>query len=115
MRACAPFIALALAGFITPAFAHAFLKHASPGAGSTPATPPKEIALEFSEPLEPAFSGMEVTDAAGHHMEAASPTANGAFLRLALKPLAAGVYRVAWHAVSVDTHRTEGAYRFTIK
>ena len=29
----------------------------------------------------------------------------------ALKP---GGYTVEWHAVSVDTHRTSGAYRFTV-
>ena len=32
-----------------------------------------------------------------------------------LATLAPGTYRVAWHAVSVDTPRTEGAYSFTVK
>ena len=29
----------------------------------------------------------------------------------ALKP---GTYTVSWHVLSVDTHRTEGSYRFTV-
>jgi methionine-rich copper-binding protein CopC len=29
-------------------------------------------------------------------------------------PLAAGTYKVEWHAVSVDTHKSEGAYRFKV-
>jgi methionine-rich copper-binding protein CopC len=32
-----------------------------------------------------------------------------------LRSLAPGTYRVAWHVVSVDTHRTEGAYTFAVK
>lgn len=115
MKARILLTSLAFAGFVTPAIAHAFLQHASPGAGATSATAPKEIILEFSEPLEPAFSGIDVTDAGGHDMEAARPVVNGAFVRVALKPLAAGTYRVAWRAVSVDTHRTEGSYRFMIR
>jgi methionine-rich copper-binding protein CopC len=109
------FVLCALACPVMPAMAHAFLEHASPGAGATPATAPKEIDLEFSEALEPSFSGMDVTDAGGHSMEAAHPVVNGASMRVSLKPLATGAYHVAWHAVSKDTHRTDGAYGFTVK
>jgi len=31
------------------------------------------------------------------------------------RPLSPGRYSVRWHAVSVDTHRTEGAFQFTVK
>jgi methionine-rich copper-binding protein CopC len=109
------FILCALIGPAVPAMAHAFLEHASPGAGATQATAPKEIDLEFSEALEPSFSGMDVTDAAGRSMEVAHPVVNGASMRVSLRPLASGAYHVAWHAVSKDTHRTEGAYGFTVK
>jgi methionine-rich copper-binding protein CopC len=29
--------------------------------------------------------------------------------------LAAGKYRVDWHAVAKDTHKTQGTYSFTVK
>jgi methionine-rich copper-binding protein CopC len=105
-------LGLALAGL--PAMAHAFLEHASPAAGDVVAAP-KELTLSFSEPLTPAFSGVTVSDASGQNMEAAAPAINGAAMRVALKPLKPGSYSVAWHAVSVDTHRTEGSYKFTVK
>ena len=36
-------------------------------------------------------------------------------LVLKLPPLAPGHYKVRWHVVSVDTHRTEGAFSFDIQ
>ena len=30
------------------------------------------------------------------------------------KPLAPGVYKVTWHATSVDTHHTQGDFSFTV-
>jgi copper resistance protein C len=100
---------------VTPACAHAFLQHANPGAGAVVANAPKEIVLEFSEPLEPTFSGVSVSDAIGRDMAAAHAVIHGSSVHVALNPLAAGRYRVTWRAVSVDTHRTEGAYSFTVK
>ena len=105
----------AIAALVTPALAHAFLQHASPRAGAVVAHAPKEIVLEFSESLEPTFSGIAVSDATGHDVEAASAVIQGDSMHVALNPLPAGRYRVVWRAVSVDTHRTEGSYNFTVK
>ena len=108
-------VAIVVAGFASPAFAHAFLQHASPAAGDTLATAPQEITLPFSEQLEPSLSGASLTDASGHDMSSAPAMVKGASITLTPKPLAAGTYHVAWHAVSVDSHRTEGNYSFTVK
>ena len=99
----------------TPVLAHAFLSHADPGAGASLQQAPKEISLSFTEKLEPTFSGVSVSDAAGHDVESAAPVVSGNSVTVALKPLAAGSYRVSWHAVSIDSHRTEGSYSFSIK
>ena len=107
-------VAFLAACIATPAFAHAFLKHASPGAGQTLAAP-KEIALTFSEKLEPSLSGASVMDMAGHELAGLSATVKDAMITVALPPVKPGLYHVTWHAVSVDTHRTEGAYSFTVK
>jgi len=99
----------------TAAAAHAFLQHAEPGAGASLKSAPKQVMLNFSEALEPSFSGAEVTDANGHDVEAAAAAVSGTSIHAALKPLAPGQYRVKWHAVSVDSHRTEGQFSFTVQ
>jgi methionine-rich copper-binding protein CopC len=107
-------IAAALLAGTPAAHAHAMLEHASPGAGATLAQPPKAVVLDYSEALEPDFSSVIVRDAAGHDVAAAQSSASGRTMRVPLKPLAPGTYRVIWHAVSVDTHRTEGAFSFQV-
>ena len=107
--------ALAIACAPTPAFAHAFLQHADPGAGATLKAPPTRVALTFSEKLERVFSGIAVVDASGRNVEAGAFVISGNSMVAPLRQLLPGSYRVVWHAVSVDTHRTEGAYSFTVK
>ena len=36
-------------------------------------------------------------------------------LVLDVTKLPPGAYRVTWHVVSIDTHRTEGDFTFTVK
>jgi copper resistance protein C len=108
---------LLLGASASPAFAHALLRKAIPGVGSTVHIPPTTVTLLFSEGVEAAFSSIAVSDAAGAHFENGDPrTAPGdeKTLILALKPLAAGTYTVEWHATSVDTHKTEGKFTFTL-
>ena len=99
------------------AFAHAFLDHAVPPVGATVAASPPTLQLFFSEPIEPRFSGVELVTAAGRPIAtgaAAIDLRNPAALVLPLPPLAPGRYRVNWHVVSVDTHRSEGSYEFSV-
>ena len=35
-------------------------------------------------------------------------------MRVGLKSLPPGTYRVLWHALSVDTHTTEGSFSFHV-
>jgi hypothetical protein len=100
-----------------PAFAHAHLEHASPAVGSTVSTAPKEVVIWYSEALEPKFSSIEVQDAAGAAVQSGPATLasdNTAELRVSLKPLTPGTYKVIWHVLSVDTHRTQGDFSFTV-
>jgi copper resistance protein C len=107
-------IALAIACLAAPAFAHAFLEHANPGAGATLKAAPRRVVLVFSEKLGPA-STIDVSDAAGASIEAGSAVISGHSMVAPLRPVAPGRYRVMWHAVSPDAHRTEGAYSFTVQ
>jgi copper resistance protein C len=99
------------------AFAHALLRAAEPAPNSTVAAAPATVAIDFTEAVEPRFSTIAVLDAAGRHVDnGRARTASGDARRLieTLWPLKPGTYRVVWHAVSVDTHRTEGSFRFIV-
>lgn len=108
--------ALFLAG-TGSALAHAHLDHAAPRVGSTVSQPPKEVVLWFTEKLEPAFSSIEVRDAKGAVVSAGKATVIGdrTQLRVPLKSLSQGSYKVIWRVLSVDTHRTEGDFTFSVR
>jgi methionine-rich copper-binding protein CopC len=109
---------VALSGllFSTAAFGHAHLDRASPAVGSTVASAPKEVVLSFTEKLEPKFSSIEVRDGKGAAVQAGKAQAgeSAAQLRVALKPLPPGTYKVIWRVLSVDTHRTNGSFTFRV-
>ena len=101
----------------SPAFAHAFLKNASPPVGSEVPVPPQTVTITFTEGVEPAFSTIEVQNAQGQRVDEADPhLVGGQQTRLAvhLPKLPPGTYKVTWHATSVDTHKTEGDCTFSI-
>ncbi len=115
MRAAlAALIALAPAA---PARAHAFLADATPAVGSTVAAAPSAVTIHFTEELEPAFSTIAVTDAAGHRDDRGSLQVVGgdaARVAVGLRATGPGAYTVEWHATAVDTHRTQGRFTFTV-
>ncbi|MGB0084280.1 MAG: copper homeostasis periplasmic binding protein CopC [Rhodomicrobiaceae bacterium] len=100
------------------AAAHAMLQYAVPGVGSTVKTSPKLIRLKFSEGVEAALCRVTVTGSGSAVLTGSLRTqANDKSTLIvtmvgALKP---GVYKVAWSAVSVDTHHTEGSFSFTVR
>ena len=97
----------------TAAHAHAQLDHAVPGVGSTVASSPGQVALYFTESLEPKFSGGVVTNASGARVDHGA-SVSGKVMRLSVGNLPAGSYSVKWHALSVDTHKTQGSFSFTV-
>jgi copper resistance protein C len=106
-------LALALFGNIA-ALAHALLDHADPLVGSTVASAPREVALTFTQKLESAFSSVQVTDANGARVDTGKPQVSGNVMRVGLKSLPQGTYRVHWRVLSVDTHTTEGNFTFRV-
>jgi copper resistance protein C len=94
--------------------AHAFLDHASPLVGSSVPTAPREVSLWFTQNLEPAFSTLQVTDANGARVDQGKAQISSNVMRVGLKSLSPGSYRVHWHALSVDTHTTEGSFSFHV-
>ena len=97
--------------------AHAFLDHADPAVGSTLQTAPSDLHIWFTQELEPAFTWIQVTDSSGASVtdgSAAIDPNNKQEMDVKLKPLPAGTYTVKWHALSVDTHTTEGDFTFKV-
>ena len=109
--------AFAFALSATAAFAHAQLEKAVPAVGGTVSSP-SEIRLEFSEGVEPRFTGLTLTSAGGASLpvgkSAVAPGDNKILITKIGKPLPPGVYTVNWRAVSVDTHHTQGSFNFTV-
>ncbi len=94
--------------------AHAFLDHASPLVGSTVPSAPHELSLSFTQNLEPAFSTVEVTGPNGARIDQGKPQISGNAMRVGLKTSGSGTYHVHWHALSVDTHTTQGSFSFHV-
>ncbi|HEY7003083.1 MAG TPA: copper resistance protein CopC [Gaiellaceae bacterium] len=107
-------VALALP---SSAWAHAALVRTEPSASGVVNRPPASITLTYSEPVEPRFAIVSVTDADGAQKSAAapvrSPTDSNALV-VRLKPLVKGWYLVYWRVVSVDGHPVRGAYTFAV-
>ena len=111
--ACATVLALAN----RPAKAHAQLRGADPPVGASLRAAPAQVSLTFSEGVEPAFSSIIVTDAAGARVDRDDLRRDSTqitHLLLGLKPLPPGIYRVDWKVTSVDSHKTQGSYTFTV-
>lgn len=99
------------------ASAHAVIKQAQPAADAVVAAP-HVVRIDFSEPLEPAFSSIVVRDAQGRAVtadKAAVPSDAPRSLTLVLPPLPAGSYLVEWRTLARDGHRTGGSYRFKVR
>ena len=96
------------------ASAHAFLDCAEPRVGNKVATPPHEVTLWFTQKLEPAFSNVTVTNAAGQRVDAGKPRISGNQMSVLLRPGGTGTYHVTWHVLSVDAHTTDGNFTFQV-
>jgi copper resistance protein C len=100
------------------AHAHAYPTHQAPSAGAAVSATQKDVAIDFDESLEPAFSSITVADAQGKPVtsgKAVVDPANKKHMTVGLNPLTPGNYSVAWVAVAEDGHRTQGHYSFTVK
>ena len=98
---------------VTAAQAHARLDSASPAVGSTVSSSPSQVTMHFTEGLEAKFSGAQIQSAAGARVDIGS-SVSGTTMRVSVKKLAPGAYTVKWHALSTDTHKTQGSFTFHV-
>ncbi|MBO9379341.1 copper homeostasis periplasmic binding protein CopC [Sphingomonas histidinilytica] len=107
------------------ALAHAKLVAAVPAA-DTAASNVRTVTLVFSEAPVAKLSGVEIVMTAMPGMAKHAPMpvkglktalgGDGKTLVVTLpRTLPAGSYNLSWHVVTGDTHRSEGAYAFSVK
>lgn len=97
-------------------WAHTHLKSQTPAADST-VSAPAQLRLEFSEGVEATFTKVTITkDGAPVPVKnlATEGSDKKTLIVTPAEPLTAGTYKVEWHAVSADTHKSEGAYGFKV-
>ncbi|MFI6761493.1 copper resistance protein CopC [Micromonospora sp. NPDC050417] len=98
-----------------PAWAHNELRASNPAKGARLATAPVEVTLDFAERLDPRFTTVAVTDAAGKAVTSGKPKVEGVRAVQPLnQPLDPGDYTVAYRVVSVDGHPVRGSHTFTV-
>lgn len=111
-------VAILAVGGCNMALAHAFPQTEEPPDGATVTAAPTTVSITFSESVDARFSGIIVEDARGRRTDdgGAKPDPNNSRrLGVGLKqPVASGSYKVIWHALSADGHRTQGSYHFTV-
>lgn len=100
------------------ALAHAFPAQEIPKSGAVLAVPPEIVSITFTENIDAHFSGIIVTNQNGQRVDDGDilrDANNQKILSVGMKKgdLPAGVYKVTWHALSSDGHRTQGSYKFT--
>lgn len=106
-------------GTSSQVLAHAHLKSHSPASNAAVTSSPKVITLDFSEGIEPGFSGIKMTGPENNVVKTAKAQRSTLDEKQLIVPveetLMPGVYQVEWQVVSVDGHKTKGNYQFTVK
>lgn len=97
------------------AFAHAVLTKASLD-GDVRSETATAVTLRFNTGIEPKFTRVVLVDGAGAERPLdTSPGEGRATVRVALPPLAAGIYGLRYKVLAADGHVTESVLRFTVK
>ena len=110
---------LTLVGPATPvALGHSQLVTSIPAAGDVVATSPTSIELVFSEPIDGAYTRIDVLDATGKAVDTgigAPDPSDPHSLIAPIAPLPDGLYTVDWRALSAaDGHTTSGFFTFGV-
>ena len=111
--------AVAAAALALPAaaWAHAALLKTVPEASRTINSAPPEVRLTYSEPIEPRFAIVSVTDAAGRQVTNGQPASAPGSPQTLVTPLEhvpEGWYLVFWRVISADGHPVRGAFTFAV-
>jgi methionine-rich copper-binding protein CopC len=117
IKTSAAFLAMTILG-AGAACAHPRLQESVPARDAKLSSAPREIRMSFSEALIANFTGLELKNGKGKTVATGKAMLVSGDSKKLVVPIAtrlnADTYTVAWHAVSVDTHRVSGTYSFQI-
>jgi copper transport protein len=116
--AVATVLAVAAVAFApASAWGHAALLSALPAPNRVAQGAVHEVDLRYSEPVEPRFAVISVTDAKGRQLATGAPgrsPADPRTLTRSVKSLRPGWYLVYWRVISADGHPVRGAFTFAV-
>src|SRR5690606_39917329 len=94
-------VAVGLAGFATPAGAHASLVSTDPADGATVDAPPETVTLTFTEPVSLGAGGVEVLDDSGEPVHEGEAVARDRQVTVGMRPdLDEGTYVISYRGPS---------------
>ena len=97
---------------------HVHLDKSIPAKGEALSAAPESLQLWFSGGVETEWSKIEVKSENGARMdegEISHIDHNAKALKVKLKPLPAGSYKIKWNIVAHDGHRIKGKSHFSVK
>lgn len=100
-----------------PAWAHATLISADPAVDGVTAVAPSQLSLKYNENVEVAFGAIRVYTCTGKRITTSAPRHapdSDHVVLVSVPKLDPGVYIVAWHVISADSHPVDSTYSFRI-
>ena len=97
--------------------AHATLEETVPQRGAQLDSPPGEVVLRFSEPVEAAFGAVKVFDASGEEVQegdAFRPGGDSKKVAIRVPDDMRGGYTVTYRVISADSHPISSGFVFTV-
>ncbi len=94
--------------------AHAYLDRSIPVQESGLEESPREIRVKFTEPIDTNVSKLTLKTENGELIEAEQYSEENIWLVLDIPQLQDGIYHVYWQVLALDTHITDGSFRFSV-
>lgn len=94
--------------------AHAYLTQSSPSQETELEESPTEIKVDFSEPIDTTISQIKLVNEAGESVKGELSGEGDNTLVLLIPELKNDIYNVSWQVLALDSHITEGSFRFSV-
>lgn len=94
--------------------AHAYMSESSPAQESELEVAPSEIIVKFTEPIDTDVSQLILKKKTGETIEGELTGEEDNTLIFTPPDLEDGIYNVSWQVLALDSHVTEGSFRFSV-